>query len=76
MAFAFEQRRPKLIGNKYLVMGTMDRQDWRLSQAGKISHQETIKRLFVFKDVLNFEMIPAGWYRKGEHPLEKQGEDS
>lgn len=31
----------------------------------------TVERLFVFEDVWNFEVIPGGWYREGEHPLER-----
>ena len=74
MAAAMEERNPDIIGNDYLVFGTMDRKDWRLSHIGKIDQSETAERVFLFEDVWDFEVIPAGWYRKGEHPLERSDE--
>ncbi|MCX7013014.1 MAG: hypothetical protein NTW86_10730 [Candidatus Sumerlaeota bacterium] len=71
MAAAFEKRDPGLIGNEYLVVGTMDRKDWLQAQSGKISQEEALNRLFVFEDVWKFEVIPGGWYPEGKHPLER-----
>ena len=28
---------------------------------------ETIERMLVFKDILNFELVHAGWYREDEN---------
>jgi len=67
MATAFEKLNPQIIGNDYLVMGVAERSDWQESKKGKISEGETIERMLVFKDVWNFEVIPAGWYRDDEH---------
>jgi len=67
MATAFEKLNPQIIGNDYLVMGVAERSDWQESKRGKISEGETIERMLVFKDVWNFEVIPAGWYRDDEH---------
>ena len=63
MAAAFEQSRPQIVGNDYLVMGVAERKDWRESKKGEMSQGETIERMLVFKDVLNFELAPGGWYR-------------
>jgi hypothetical protein len=58
MATAFENKRPELIGNDYLVMGTLDKHNWRnLENIGEDS--EIIELMYVFKDVLNFEPVPA-----------------
>lgn len=67
MAAAFEKLNPQIIGNDYLVMGVAERSDWQESKKGKISEGETIERMIVFKDVWNFELVPAGWYRDHEH---------
>lgn len=67
MATAFEKLNPQIIGNDYLVMGVAERSDWQESKKGKLSEGETIERMIVFKDVWNFEFIPAGWYRDHEH---------
>ncbi|MCK4294533.1 MAG: hypothetical protein KAY65_15140 [Planctomycetes bacterium] len=67
MATVFEKLNPQIIGNDYLVMGVAERSDWQESKKGKLSEGETIERMIVFKDVWNFEFIPAGWYRDHEH---------
>ncbi len=67
MAARFEQSKPEIIGNNYLVMGVAKRRDWLESKNGKMPQGETIERMLVFKDVLNFELVPAGWYREGEN---------
>jgi len=67
MAASFEQSKPEIIGNNYLVMGVAERRDWLDGKKGKMPQGETIERLLVFKDVLNFEPVHAGWYREGEN---------
>jgi hypothetical protein len=62
MAAAFEQRRPEILGNEYLIFGVLERKDWRQIDKGELSDSDTVKRVIVFKEVLNFKVIPAGWY--------------
>ena len=71
MATGFQERRPEIIGNEYFVVGTMDRTDWKTSMEGDLDTGETADRIHVFKDVWNFDIIPGGWYRDGEHPTER-----
>lgn len=66
MAACFEQPMPEIIGNNYLVMGVAERRDWLQSKKGKMPQSETIERMLVFKDVLNFEPVRAGWYHEDE----------
>ena len=66
MVACFEQSKPEIIGNNYLVMGVAERRDWLESKKGNISQSETIERVLVFKDVLNFELVRAGWYHEDE----------
>jgi hypothetical protein len=66
MVACFEQPIPEIIGNNYLVMGVVERGDWLESKKGKMPQSETIERILVFKDVLNFELVRAGWYHEDE----------
>jgi hypothetical protein len=47
---------------EYLVLGTLEKADWRASHQGSLAPAEVAKRVSLFKDVWNFEVIPAGWY--------------
>ncbi len=62
MAVSFSQSNPKIIGNNYLVMGTVDKKDWKEGNQNSLSPSEMLERIYVFKDVWNFDVIPAGWY--------------
>ena len=66
MAASFEELKPEIIGNDYLVMGVAERRDWLGSKKGKMPQGEIIERMLVFKDILNFELVQAGWRRKDE----------
>lgn len=63
MAVKFSQESPEFLGNDYLVIGTLERQDWKQGNQGLVSPREIIDRMYVFKDEWHFEVIPAGWYR-------------
>jgi hypothetical protein len=58
----FSQVHPETIGNNYLVMGTVDKKDWREGNREQTGGSDIIDRMYVFKDVLKFEIISAGWY--------------
>ena len=58
----FVEINPDIIGNDYLVMGTLDKKDWRTGNKKEIDSSEAFKRMYVFKDHLNFEVVPGGWY--------------
>jgi hypothetical protein len=66
MVACFEQPMPEIIGNNYLVMGVAERKDWLESKKGKMAQSETIERILVFKDVLSFEPVHAGWYHEDD----------
>jgi len=66
MVACFEESMPEIMGNNYLVMGVAERRDWLEGKKGKMPQGETIECMLVFKDVLNFEPVRAGWYREGE----------
>jgi hypothetical protein len=66
MAMSFSQVRPEIMGNEYLVMGTLDRKDWREGNKSQLDPDEIRKRIYIFKDVLNFKVIPAQWVPKNK----------
>lgn len=59
MAAGLEQRDASIVGNKYLVIGTLSRGDWRAREQ-ILTPQETLDRTRVFRDVWTFE-ITGGW---------------
>ncbi len=62
LAAAFERRRPEIVGNEYFIFGVLEQKDWQQSNKGKLSQGDAVERAIFFKEVLNFEVIPAGWY--------------
>jgi hypothetical protein len=72
MTACFEESKPEIIGNNYFVMGVAERKDWLEGKKGKMPQGETIERISVFKDVLNYEPIRAGWYLEDENKSTKQ----
>jgi hypothetical protein len=59
MAATFEKRDASIIGNEYLVIGTLSREDWRRRDQIP-TPRETLDRTRVFRDVWKFE-ITGGW---------------
>jgi hypothetical protein len=57
---------PSMIGNKYLVFGTLNKADWKQYSQKTSYPQETLDKVYVFKDVLKFEVVGGGWYKDDE----------
>ena len=55
------------IGNHYLVIGVMERGDWQKGKKGKMTQEVVFDHVLVFKDVLSFEPVQAGWCRDNEN---------
>ena len=53
---------PDLVGNKYLVIGTVDRADWKRIDREELPIRDTIEALHDFKEVVVFK--PMGGWRK------------
>ena len=62
----FAERDPSLIGNDYLVLGTVERQAWRESLKQPKGIQGMLEHLHDFKEVRTVEYQPAGWYPADE----------
>jgi len=68
----FAERDPSLIGNDYLVLGTVERQAWRESLKQPKGIQEMLEHLHDFKGVRTVEYRPAGWYPADEPPAREK----
>jgi hypothetical protein len=60
---SFSQIAPEVIGNEYLVLGTIDKKVWKEGLAGGGGDLgEMLKHMADFKRVLKLEVEPGGWY--------------
>jgi hypothetical protein len=65
MAERIGREKPQLVGNDYLVFGTLDRKDWMDGQKLEMSPLELMNRVYVFRDTWTFEIVPGGWFPPG-----------
>ena len=53
---------PEVVGNKYMVLGTVDRQTWKTGLGGPgQTLDEMLKHMADFASVLKLEVDPGGW---------------
>jgi hypothetical protein len=63
LAEKFATLEPKVIGNDYLVVGTVDKKVWQRGLSGQgNSVGDVLDHLADFKKVLELEYEPGGWY--------------
>lgn len=75
LAALFAEHDPSVIGNDYLVLGTVEREAWRESMKQPKSIPEIREHLHDFKEVRTVEYQPAGWYPADEpETQEKQAQ--
>jgi hypothetical protein len=55
LAAFLQKRAPEVVGNDYLVIGTLDRADWKRGAERGSTVKDIIGWLHDFKDVVNFE---------------------
>ena len=60
LATFFDNHAPDVVGRDYLVVGTVDRPDWKRGTETPGTAHDMIEHLHDFKDVLHFEMS-QGW---------------
>ena len=63
LAQLFERLNRKVVGNNYLIIGTLDRPDWKRGASVRITLQEMIEALHDFKEVVQFKLV-GGWGRE------------
>jgi len=59
---------PKIIGNKYLVFGTVEKKAWRENINHPRPFDEMRQHIHDFKSYQNIRMSMAGWFPKGQIP--------
>ncbi len=62
LARIFATLNPQIVGNDYLVIGTLDRADWKRINQNQLSIADAIEALHDFKDVVTFKPM-GGWRR-------------
>jgi len=70
LAALFAGHDPSLIGNDYLVLGTVERQAWREGMEQPKDIPEMLEHLHDFKEVHTIR--PAGWYPADEPDAQEQ----
>jgi hypothetical protein len=69
LVMSFEEQQPEIIGNDYLVLGTVDKSIWRRRDKEPLTMENIPARLHDFKEYLSLSSyIPAGWYHKDQLP--------
>ena len=66
MSCEFEKVNPSVVGNKYLIFGIFSRSDWQKYSKTLTDPTKAIDQVYVFEDVLTFEVVRGGWYRDDE----------
>ena len=66
MAFAFSQLAPAMIGNDYLVVGTVEKKFWQQGMQGTTELDNTLDHVADFRKVYDLKIEPGGWYPKDE----------
>lgn len=68
----FTQYDPEVIGNDYLIMGTMERKAWREGMRQPKSVAEMRSHIHDFKSYQTIQMTMGGWFPKDQEPPLRQ----
>ena len=60
----FQERDPSVVGNSYLVLGTVELKTWKTSLSAPKSITEILQHTADFKEYRKIEYFPGGWYPK------------
>ncbi|ODS41528.1 MAG: hypothetical protein A7315_05820 [Candidatus Altiarchaeales archaeon WOR_SM1_79] len=52
-----EKNFPEILGNEYLIFGTLDRCDWKKIQEEPTPSDFVLEKAYIFKDVWDFEPV-------------------
>lgn len=58
LAAYFGRQKPEVVGNEYLVIGTVDRAAWLRGTRAALTTQEMLEHLHDFAEVVRFEPAP------------------
>src|SRR5436309_1079606 len=61
----FGQHNPEVVGNEYLVLGTVDRPAWQQGTQAPVGLKDMLEQAHDFKKILEFELT-GGWMPNDE----------
>jgi hypothetical protein len=61
LAAIFSVHNPEIVGNDYLVIGTMDRPEWKRGTQDQLQLKDLLDVLHDFKEVVTFKIVGGGW---------------
>ena len=65
LAYTFATRAPEVLGNRYLVLGTVERPAAKAAAAGALTMGDVFGVLHDFREHLKFEPVHYGWVYTG-----------
>ncbi len=65
------EQEPEVIGNDYLVIGTLEKAVWKQGTQQHMTMQEMLGALHDFKEVVTFK-VTGGWMRDEAKPSAKK----
>ena len=68
LAEMFKRTRPEIVGNRYLIMGTVEKKAWRENMKTPKPLQELLDFASDFKDYGEIRMTMGGWFKEGVTP--------
>ncbi len=64
----FSKLNPEVIGNDYLIFGTVEKEAWRENMRQQKPFNEMRHHIRDFKSYRNIRMTMTGWFRDGQEP--------
>jgi hypothetical protein len=61
LALTYEKRQPEIIGNEYLVLGTLEQSSWRKRDKEQLLIENVLDHVHDFKERLEVKYTPAHW---------------
>ena len=61
LILTYQQHKPEIIGNEYLVLGTLEPASWRKREKEPIEFGNVQEHVHDFKEYLTVKYIPAHW---------------
>jgi len=61
LALTFQKHKPDIIGNEYLVLGTLEPSSWRKREKEPIDFSNAQEHVHDFKEYLSVKYTPAHW---------------
>lgn len=68
----FTERDPQVIGNDYLIIGTVEKSAWRKNMLQPVPPLEMLRHIHDFKGQSDLEISMAGWFPEDQEPPMRQ----